>query len=126
MDAENHNLDYYNSLSEKELRKAFRLPVTKQLVHYKSRWTGEKENVISFKVVSLYETPGRATLEITVEDGRTICIHSKYFESMQKPSFIDDMRKSDISVDVSSDEYAKTEIEGYEQWKAAQENGAEV
>lgn len=96
---EQDKIEYYNSLPEKDFRKAFNLPVTKQLVHYKSRWTGEKEYVVSVKLIDISEMHGWATFEIVTESGRTITINGKYFESMQKSSFMDDMRKSDMALE---------------------------
>lgn len=78
---------------EKLVRKAVGLPVKKQLIYYKNTHDSESSvNVISYKLAEMYNITDRwYTMEITLDDGSKVRIHSSYLAEMQKPSFIADM-----------------------------------
>ena len=78
---------------EKLVRKAVGLPVTKQLVFYKDKYTADSViNVVSYQLVEMFDMLDRwYTVEVTLSDGCKDRIHSSYLAEMQKPSFIADM-----------------------------------
>lgn len=84
---------------EKLVRKALGLPVKKELVYYRDKNdASSKVTVEKFKIIEMYEiTTPWFTLEIEPADGDCVRIHSFYFAEMQKPSFIEDMKKQENS-----------------------------
>lgn len=79
--------------TEKLVRKAVGLPVKKQLVYYKNKHDSKSiVNVSAYQLIEMYDISERwYTIEITIESGEKIRIHSGYLIEMQKPSFIADM-----------------------------------
>ena len=84
---------------EKLVRKALSLPVKKELVYYRDKNdASSKVTVEKFKITEMYNfTTPWFTLEIAPADGGCVRIHSFYFAEMQKPSFIEDMKKQEKS-----------------------------
>lgn len=80
---------------EKLVRKAIGLPIKKQLVYYKDKRDADSiVNISEYKIVEMYDTTERwYTIEIYLEDGSEVRIHSGYLAEMQKTSFIADMAK---------------------------------
>lgn len=79
--------------SEKLVRKAVGLPVTKQLIYYKDKTDAESAvNLKKYQIITMYDITERwYTIEITLEDDTSVRIHSGYLIEMQKPSFVADM-----------------------------------
>ena len=91
-----------NDLDEKEkgIRKALRLPVTKNLVYYRNKHEQSSAVFVSkYKIIEMYDISYPwYTLEICLaDDGSTVRIHHLFFSEMQKPSFIEDMKKQEQS-----------------------------
>lgn len=82
----------------KKLRKKLSLSITKELIYYESVTYGEYK---MYKVTRYalfvnddikFNPSINPSLYIELEDGRIIKILNDYFVSMQKPSFIKDMK----------------------------------
>lgn len=84
---------------EKRVRRAIKLPVTKQLVYYPDKNDQEsKVNILRYKVVEQYKKGDQwFIIEIETETGDIIKIHSDFLIEMQKPSFITDLQNETIS-----------------------------
>ena len=84
---------------EKLVRKALSLPIKKELVYYRNKDdASSKVTVEKFKIIETYNTTTPwFTLEIEPADGANVRIHSFYFAEMQKPSFIEEMKKQEKS-----------------------------
>ncbi len=80
---------------EKLVRKAIGLPIKKRLVYYRDKRDADSiVNISEYKIVEMYDTTERwYTIEIYLEDGSGVRIHSGYLAEMQKTSFIADMAK---------------------------------
>ena len=80
---------------EKLVRKAVGLPVTKQLVYYTDKRDAKSVvPVTSYRVKECFETSDTwYVLDVVLNSGETVSIHSSYFIEMQRPSFIADMEK---------------------------------
>lgn len=79
--------------AERAVRKALGLPVTKQLVFYKDKRNADSAvNVREYRILERHSlTELWYTLDVTLEDGSGIRIHSDHFSEMQKPGFAEDM-----------------------------------
>lgn len=79
--------------AEKELRKQLKLPISKQLRYMRQRnGSFEAFNVDGFEVVESFPS-GWHLLDVALEGGEHVKIHSMYFSEMQKASFEKDMAK---------------------------------
>lgn len=80
---------------ERKIRRAFNLPVTKQLVYYINRHNQEgRREVKEFSVVECFTaTYTWYTLEVIMTTGEKRKVHSDFFKEMQSPTFISDMEK---------------------------------
>ena len=89
-------------VSEKERlrRKELQLPVTKPLRYMKSE-RGEyiEIGVVDYEIVDTYMPSKTQSLIIKLVTGETIRILAPYFSHMQKPSFVDDMKKAFDDID---------------------------
>jgi hypothetical protein len=81
--------------NERDIRKVFGLPITKELIYYKdTRDKNSVTRIVKYRIDELFdETELWATFEIITESGCTVKIHSWFLRHMQKPSFIKDMEK---------------------------------
>ena len=77
---------------EKQMRRKFKLPVTKQLVYHPSQFVDVHINILSYWVEKEYES--YKTMGIRTEDGKAIAIHERYLIAMQSPRFIEQMKAS--------------------------------
>lgn len=80
----------------KELRSKLGLPTTKDLIYMKSTGflTYEPKRVIDYEIQEEFDiTSFWAVLKVFLEDGSFVMIHSDHFANMQKPSFVNDMKK---------------------------------
>lgn len=74
------------------LKRRLDLPITKSLKYMRKReqsWS--EDDVLSYDIKK--EFPSFCALEIETASYGTICIHHAYLAHMQKPSFVDDMKK---------------------------------
>lgn len=70
---------------EKEFRKQFNLPITKELIYYDL-----KKNVYKVLVYGIYEEYETfKELKLKLDNGKNVIIHEDYFREMQKPNFLD-------------------------------------
>lgn len=78
---------------EKNVRKAIGLPVTKELIYYQNiRDASSAVPIKTYRLCEMYQITDRwYTIEISLENGKSVKIHSDYLIQMQKPSFIADM-----------------------------------
>ena len=78
---------------ERTVRKALGLPAKKQLVFYKEKRNAESAvNVREYRILKTHSAAELwYTVEVTLEDGSRIRIHSDHFAEMQKPGFAEDM-----------------------------------
>ena len=76
---------------EKLLRSALGLPITKEIVYYKDKTKIDSAvGVVSVRPAEMYDITDRwYTLEITLNDGAILFIHSAYLVEMQKSDFVD-------------------------------------
>jgi hypothetical protein len=74
-------------------RKALGLPVKKQLIFYKDkRDAGSAVKVTKYRILKMHVAEENwYTVEVTLEDGTGISIHSAYLAEMQRPGFVEDM-----------------------------------
>ena len=81
------------SEEEKMVRKAVGLPVKKQLIYYTNKHDANSAvNVMQYQLIEMYDITERwYTVEITLDNGTSVKIHSGYLAEMQKPSFIADI-----------------------------------
>ena len=81
---------------EYALRKEVGLPVTKALRYMEHTMTGEYEEipVIAWSIADQYFPSGMHSLSVTLQGGEVIRILAPFFVHMQKPSFVNDMRKA--------------------------------
>ena len=79
--------------SEKLVRKAVGLPVTKQLVFYKNKHdTDSAVKVKGYRLVEMYDISDRwYTVEVILDDNTAVLIHSGFFKEMQKPNFVSEL-----------------------------------
>ena len=84
-----------SEIEERLVRKALGLPVTKQLVYYpdkKDKASAVKVTV--YQLIEMYAITDRwYTVELILDNGNRVRIHSDYLVEMQKPSFVADMAK---------------------------------
>ncbi len=80
---------------EKAFRRNLPFPITKQYVYYKDKMDKNSIiNVLKYRFIEAYETSHEwFTMELLLQDNSKVIIHSGYFVEMQKPSFIEDMKK---------------------------------
>ena len=85
--------------TEKEARKKYALPITKQVIYYRVPYNDSSKpiNVISYREIDqkTYDQNGKwetwYTLEITLENGEKVNIHYAFLSDMQKKNFIESM-----------------------------------
>ena len=81
---------------ERARRKELGLPVTKSLRYMrKNKGRFVEVPVRDYEIVATYQPSGATSLLLTLETGEQIRILSLYFAEMQKPSFVEDMEKSE-------------------------------
>ncbi len=94
--------DYYLSddpdEEEKLFRKALSLPIKKQIVYYKNKYTPSSAiKVVSIHVLEMFEVTDRWYLcELSLYDESSIRIHSAFLAEMQKPDFFLEKNEQEI------------------------------
>ena len=80
---------------DKAVRRAIGLPITKQLVFYESiRDAGSAVNIVKYRVFESYHiSDSWYGIEVITANDHIHRIHSWHLIEMEKPSFIDDMRR---------------------------------
>lgn len=83
---------------EKVIRRFLGLPIKKQLVYYLDK--KDKNSIIGIERYRLVEMYGNedawCTVEIFLKNNESVRIHSRYLVEMQKPSFIEDIKKQEV------------------------------
>lgn len=83
---------------EKGIRRALKLPITKQLVYYKNKHDASSiVSVSKYKIIEMYNiTYSWYTLELTLlGTSDSVKIHSSFFSDMQDPKFIEKLKKQE-------------------------------
>lgn len=80
----------------KDMRRALGLPIFKSLRYMKRVGEAWQEiPVISYEVVDIYMPSETYSILLTLKNNDTVQILQSYFSEMQKPSFIDDVKKQE-------------------------------
>ena len=80
--------------TEKDIRRALSLPITKQLVYYPNKNENVTVNVETYRISEMF--PDWWTITIHLENGEEVNIHNLYLKEMQSPTFVADMQKQNI------------------------------
>ena len=87
--------DCQNKAESDALKRCLGLPITKQLRHMTRISDGWAEESVS-QIDITEEYPGWCTLKVELDNSKVIMIHHAFFSHMQKPSFVEDMKKEDV------------------------------
>lgn len=80
----------------KDMRRTLGLPIFKALRYMRRVGEAWQEiPVTSYEVVNIYMPSETCSILLTLENNNTVQILQSYFSEMQKPSFIDDVKKQE-------------------------------
>ena len=85
------------SEEERARRKYLGLPITKSLRYIQHIVGGFTEMAVAdYDILDHTRPKGKRTVVLTLENGEERRVYEPYFADMQRPSFVDDMKKMDL------------------------------
>ena len=80
--------------TERLVRKALKLPITKQLVYYPNTFEKKTFNIVRYRLNEFYDVSDKwYFVHVELENGEIVNIHNAFLSEMQSPSFIEDINK---------------------------------